>query len=149
MALTVLWQSIALKHPMYERICASLALGDGGSKTVDWKLHKFTAIYFPFKNLPKCLERQNLTALIVDAIMCIFSKFTRPSMLVLLPSCANVISFSSNGIKGMTGGCSLPTDILWWCIVEQFRWSARQTEADEVERNEKRRNNFCEKLSAW
>lgn len=63
-------------------------------------------------NLPKCRERQNLTALIVDAIMCIFSKFTRPSMLVLLPSWANVISFNSNGINGMTGGCNLPTDIL-------------------------------------
>lgn len=63
-------------------------------------------------NSPKCLERQNLTALIVDAIICIFSKFTSPSMLVLLPSCANVISFNSNGMKGMTGGWSFPTDIL-------------------------------------
>lgn len=51
MALTVLWQSIALKHPMYERICASLFLGDGGSKTVDWKLHKFTTIYLPSEKL--------------------------------------------------------------------------------------------------
>jgi hypothetical protein len=48
----------------------------------------------------------------VDAIICIFSKLTRPSMLVLLPSCANVISFNSNGINGITGGCNLPTDIL-------------------------------------
>lgn len=63
-------------------------------------------------NSPKCRDRQNLTARIVDAIMCIFSKLTKPSMLVLLPSCANVISFSSSGMNGMTGGCNLPTDIL-------------------------------------
>lgn len=34
MALSVLWQSIARKQLMYERICESLFLGDGGSKTV-------------------------------------------------------------------------------------------------------------------
>lgn len=131
MPLRVRWQSIALKQPMYERVCDSLFLGDGGSKTVAKekdmrkgfvsKHHKLTAIYCPTKNrnrkrvlanLPKCLERQNLTALMVDAIICIFSKFTRPSMEVLLPSCANVMSFSSNGMNGITGGCNLPTDIL-------------------------------------
>jgi hypothetical protein len=68
--------------------------------------------YSSLSNSPKCLERQNLTARIVDAIMCIFSKLTRPSTLVLLPSCANVISFNSNGINGITGGWSFPTDIL-------------------------------------
>lgn len=54
--------------------------------------------------------------------MCIFSKFTRPSMLVLLPSCANVISFNSNGMNGMTGGCNLPTDILRWCMMVSVEW---------------------------
>lgn len=49
MELRVLWQSIARKHPMYERICDSLFFGDGGSKTVK-KVekvvrHKFSSIY--------------------------------------------------------------------------------------------------------
>lgn len=62
--------------------------------------------------LPKCLERQNRIVRIVCAIICIFSKLTKPSKLVLLPSWANVISLSKSGIKGITGGCNLPTDIL-------------------------------------
>lgn len=45
--------------------------------------------------------------------MCIFSKFTKPSKLVLLPSCANVISFNSNGINGITGGSFLAISALW------------------------------------
>lgn len=47
---------------------------------------------------------------IVWAIMCIFSKLTNPSRLVLLPSWANVMSLSSSGMKGINGGCSLPTN---------------------------------------
>lgn len=62
---------------------------------------------------PKCLERQNLTVRMVDAIMCIFSKFTNPSKLVLLPSWANVMSFNKSGMKGITGGDNLATAILY------------------------------------
>lgn len=66
------------------------------------------------ENSPKCLDRQNLIALIVEAIICIFSKFTRPSTLVLLPSWANVMSFRSNGMNGMIGGCNFPTYVLYY-----------------------------------
>lgn len=61
---------------------------------------------------PKCLDRQNRIVRIVCAIICIFSKFTSPSKLVLLPSCAKVISFNSSGINGITGGCNFPTKLL-------------------------------------
>lgn len=53
-AFNVLWQSIARKHPMYERTCDSLFFGDGGSKTGEEgrrkysQDHKFTSIYYKF-----------------------------------------------------------------------------------------------------
>lgn len=58
--LTVLWQSMARKQPMYERTCASFVLGDGGSRTVCWtrknvwcvsKHHKLGEIYYFYSPL--------------------------------------------------------------------------------------------------
>lgn len=49
----------------------------------------------------------------VWASICIFSKLTRPSKLVLFPSCVKVMSFKSNGMKGTIGGCSLLTLTLY------------------------------------
>lgn len=71
-----------------------------------------TLVYFKTFYLPKCLDRQNRRVRMVCAIICIFSKFTKPSRLVLLPSCAKVISFNSSGMNGITGGCNLPTKLL-------------------------------------
>lgn len=65
-----------------------------------------------YNNLPRCLDLQKRIVRMVCAIMCIFSKFTKPSKLVLLPSWANVMSFNSRGMNGMTGGCNFPTKFL-------------------------------------
>lgn len=76
-------------------------------------------------DLPKCLERQNRIVRMVCAIICIFSKFTRPSKLVLLPSCAKVMSFSSSGMNGITGGCNLPTKLL--LATMEMKWNGNDT----------------------
>lgn len=119
------WEFSGNRSP-WSRWCTNGSVSRYFLATAAPKLHSeiFNINYSQFittTNSPKCLERQNLTARIVDAIMCIFSKFTRPSMLVLLPSWANVISFSSRGINGMTGGCNLPTDILHH---KKLKWMA-------------------------
>lgn len=53
---------------------------------------------------------------IVWASICIFSKLTRPSAYVLLPSWVKVMSFRIRGMKGITGG-----DILFRAIL-YARW---------------------------
>lgn len=115
----ILWFSITRRQLMYDRTSPSL-FGDGGSSTAT-KMRTRVDICRDKKKLinwnvlvPKCLERQNRIVRMVCAIICIFSKFTSPSKLVLLPSCANVMSFSSRGMNGITGGCNFPTKLLYW-----------------------------------
>lgn len=97
----------AYTHRGRERLVTRLQMAIA-TKCLTQRKKKKPVVY-AFILLPKCRERHSRIVRIVCAIMCIFSKFTSPSRLVLLPSCANVMSLSSSGMNGTTGGCSLPT----------------------------------------